>query len=227
MWGVRRHLVDPGLNEGEKKSADHLDHRGFTPRAALASALRHAIVMKRRGVLKIILILAGTLILTQCRPPTPVAAAVEFAPGVGADADQPVIKELVAAFNEAEAAVKKADLDVLMRFYATTYNYHGLKRSDVRRVWEEVFLHYRDIRSSHVFTELKLVQADSSVKAYVTCTGWLYGTEKQTGKPITIDSWVREVHYLVKEGGAWRFIGNAGGASPSAPPASAPHHPLF
>ena len=85
--------------------------------------------MTRRVVLKIILILSGTLILAQYRPPTPVAAAVESAPGVGADADQPVIKELVAAFNEAEAAVKKADLDVLMKFYATTYNYHGLQRS--------------------------------------------------------------------------------------------------
>lgn len=138
---------------------------GFTFRGMMASALRHAIVMKRRGVLKIILILAGALILTQCRPPTPVAAAVEFAPGVGADADQPVIKELVKAFNEAEAAVKKADLDALMKFYATTYNYHGLKKSDVRRVWEEVFLHYRDISSSHVFTELKLVQAEGAGKS--------------------------------------------------------------
>jgi ketosteroid isomerase-like protein len=193
----------------------------------MASALRHAIVMKRRGVLKIILILAGTLILTQCRPPTPVAAAVEFAPGVGADADQSVIKELVAAFNEAEAAVKKVDLDALMKFYATTYNYHGLKRSDVHRVWEEVFLHYGDISSSHVFTELKLVQADGAGKAYVTCTGGLHGTEKQTGKPITIDSWVREVHYLVKEEGAWRFLGNAGGAADHVPAGSAPHHPLF
>jgi ketosteroid isomerase-like protein len=183
--------------------------------------------MKRRGALKIILILVGALILTQCRPPTPVAAALEFAPGVGADADQPVIKELVAAFDEAEAAVKKVDLDALMKFYAKTYNYHGLKRSEVRRVWEEVFLHYGDISSSHVFTELKLVQADGAGKAYVTCTGGLHGTEKQTGKPITIDSWVREVHYLVKEEGAWRFLGNAGGASPSAPPASAPRHPLF
>ena len=143
MWGVRRHPVDLDLNEGEMKSADRLDHRGFTPHVTMASALRHVTIMKRRIVLKMILILAGTLILTQCRPPTPVAAAVEFAPGVGADADQPVIKELVAAFNEAEAAVKKADLDALMKFYATTYNYHGLKRSDVRRVWEEVFLHYR------------------------------------------------------------------------------------
>ena len=178
-------------------------------------------------MLKFILILAGTLILTQYRPPTPVAAAVEFAPGVGAGADQLVIKELVAAFHEAEAAVKKGDLDGLMKFYATAYNYHGLKRSDVHRVWEEVFLHYRDISSSHVFTELKLVQADGARKAYVTCTGGLYGTEKQTGRLITIDSWVQEVHHLVKEEGAWRFLGNAGGASPSASPASAPHHPLF
>lgn len=161
------------------------------------------------------------------RPPTPVAAAVGFAPGVGADADRLVIKELVAAFDEAEAAVKKADLDAVMKFYATTYNYHGLKRSDVRRVWEEVFLHYGDLSSSHVFTELKLIQTDGVRKAYVTCTGGLHGTEKQTGKAITIDSWVREVHYLVKEEGAWRFLGNAGGASPSTPPASAPHHPLF
>lgn len=194
---------------------------------ALASALLPATTMTRRIVLKIILILSGTLILAQCRPPTPVAAAVEFAPGVGADADQPVIKELVVAFNEAEAAVKKADLDALMKFYATTYNYHGLQRSDVRRVWEEVFLHYRDISSSHVFTELKLIQADGVRKAYATCTGGLHGTEKQTGKPITIDSWAREVHYLVKEEGAWRFLGNARGTSPSTTPASAPHHPLF
>jgi hypothetical protein len=76
--------------------------------------------MNRRGVLKIVLILAGTLILPQGRPLATVSAAVEFAPGVGADVDQPVIKELVAAFNEAEAAVKKADVDALMKFYATT-----------------------------------------------------------------------------------------------------------
>lgn len=182
--------------------------------------------MNRRHVLKIVLTLAGTLILTLCRPPTPVAAAVGFAPGMDMD-DPLVIKELVAAFNEAEAAVKRADLDAVLKFYAPTYNYHGLKRSDVRRVWEEVFLHYGDLSSSHVFTELKLVQADGMRIAYVTCTGGLYGTEKQSGKAITIDSWVREVHYLVKHDGAWRFLGNAGKTSPSAPAASAPHHPLF
>ena len=39
--------------------------------AAMASPLRYSKAMKRRSLLKIILILAGTLILTQCRPPTP------------------------------------------------------------------------------------------------------------------------------------------------------------
>ena len=32
VWGVRRHPVDSGLNEGEMKSPDRLDHRGVTPR---------------------------------------------------------------------------------------------------------------------------------------------------------------------------------------------------
>lgn len=165
--------------------------------------------------------------MAQGRGPTPVLAAVDFAPGVGADADQPVIIELLTAFNEAEAAINKADLDALMTFYATTYFYHGLTRSDVRRVWEDVFLHYRDMTSSHVFTELKLVQADGVRTAYVTCTGWLYGTEKEMGRPITIDSWVREVHYLVKEEGAWRFRGNAGGAIDDVRAKRAPRHPFF
>jgi hypothetical protein len=61
---------------------------------------------KQRGLLKTILVLASTLILPQCRPPTPVAAAVEFVPGWER---MLITKELVAAFNEAETAVKKAD----------------------------------------------------------------------------------------------------------------------
>lgn len=165
--------------------------------------------------------------LVPCSPPEPVAAAVEIAPGAVSDADQAIFKELVAAFDRAEAAVQKADLDGLMPFYAKAYNYHGLKRSDVRRVWGEVFAHYRAISSRHVFTHLRVQQAGNVRKIFVTCTGGLYGTEVETGKPITIDSWVNEIHYLVKEEGAWRFLGNAGGAAESVPPGSAPHHPLF
>jgi hypothetical protein len=183
--------------------------------------------MKRTGAITTMTMLVGFLMVSWYHHPTPSAAAVEIAPGIVAEADQPVMKELVAAFDRAEVAVQHADLDALMGFYAKGYNYHGLKRPDVRRVWDEVFSHYGQVMSKHVFTELKVVQAGGVRKAYVTCTGGLYGTEKETGKPITIDSWVSEVHYLVKEKEGWQFLGNVGGASPAAPPSSAPHHPLF
>lgn len=171
--------------------------------------------------------LAAVALFSRCHHPVPSAAAVEIAPGSVTGKDQQVMKELVAAFDRAEVAVQHADLEALMLFYAKGYNYHGLKHADVRRVWEEVFAHYREISSKHVFTDLKLASQGKLQKASVTCTGGLYGTEKDTGKPITIDSWVNEVHFLVKENGEWRFLGNAGGTDRDAPPASAPHHPLF
>lgn len=178
-------------------------------------------------IMGFVVILVGVLLHPRCHHPTPAAAAVEVVSGVVAEADQGVMDDIVAAFDLAESAVQKADIEALMKFYSTAYNYHGLKQSDVRRVWSEVFMHYREVSSKHVFTKLKLVKADGVKQAHVTCTGGLYGTEKQTGKPITIDSWVNEVHFLARENGSWRFLGNKGGDVPFAPPASAPHHPLF
>ena len=139
----------------------------------------------------------------------------------------PAVKELLASFGKAEAALKNEDLDALMAFYASSYNYHGLKEPDVRRVWGEVFTHYKALESVHLFSDITVTQTGSQIRAEVTCTGGLYGTEEDTGKRLTLDSWFREVHYLVKEEGRWRFLGNAGEAPSSAPFSSAPHHPMF
>ena len=139
----------------------------------------------------------------------------------------PVVKELLASFGRAEAALKKEDPDALTAFYDSTYNYHGLKETDVRRVWGEVFTHYTALESVHLFSDITITQRGSQLRAEVTCTGGLYGTEQSTGKRMTLDSWFREMHYLVKEEGGWRFLGNAGEAPSSAPFSSAPHHPMF
>lgn len=139
----------------------------------------------------------------------------------------PVVKGLLAAFERAEAALQKEDLDALMRFYAPAYDYHGLKDNDVRRVWGEVFEHYKAVESLHLFSDVKVLRVNGELRVEVTCTGGLYGTNEHTGKRLTLDSWFREVHYLVKEGDAWRFLGNAGAVPAGAPFSSAPHHPLF
>lgn len=141
--------------------------------------------------------------------------------------EHPTFKEMLAAFARAEDAVQRRDIDALMAFYATAYNYHGLKKSDVRRVWGEVFTHYRQISSTHVFTKLRVSATGSQTRAEMTCTGGLYGAPKEGGGRVTLDSWFREVHYLARENGAWRFLGNAGNAPRAAPFTSAPHHPLF
>jgi hypothetical protein len=145
----------------------------------------------------------------------------------GAAAKHPMLREILAAFGRAETAVQARDLDGLMNFYAKAYNYHGLKSTDVRRVWDEVFAHYRDLSSTHLFSGIKVFRSGSQLRAEITCTGGLYGTEIEGGRKITLDSWFREVHYLVHEDGAWRFLGNAGEAPGTAPATSAPHHPLF
>mgnify|MGYP001605376488 FL=1 len=139
----------------------------------------------------------------------------------------PVVKGLLAAFERAEAALQKEDIDALMRFYAPAYDYHGLKDNDVRRVWGEVFEHYKAVESLHLFSDVKILRVNDELRVEVTCTGGLYGTDERTGNRVTLDSWFREVHYLVKEGDAWRFLGNAGEVPAAAPFSSAPHHPLF
>jgi hypothetical protein len=139
----------------------------------------------------------------------------------------PVVRELLASFARAEAAVKKEDLHTLMTFYSPAYNYHGLKEADVRRVWDEVFTHYKEVASTHLFSTVTVLRTGSQLRAEVTCTGGLYGTEEPSGKRITLDSWFQEVHYLVKDPEGWRFLGNAGDAPTAAPFSSAPHHPLF
>ncbi|MDH5738935.1 MAG: nuclear transport factor 2 family protein [Nitrospira sp.] len=141
--------------------------------------------------------------------------------------DHRIVKELLASFERAETALRKEDIDALMKFYAPTYDYHGLKGTDVRRVWGEVFEHYKALESLHLFSDIKVVPVNNELRLEVTCTGGLYGTDERTGNRITLDSWFREVHYLVKEDGAWRFLGNAGEVPTGAPVASAPHHPLF
>lgn len=183
--------------------------------------------MKLKSLILSLALIGVVVGVSRCHHPTPTVADVEVVPGVVGERDQALMRDVVAAFDQADAAVRKADLDALMPFYAKGYNYYGLKPADVRRIWAEVFVHYRDLSSRHVFTDVKLMQTGKVKRASVTCTGGLYGIDKESGKTITIDSWANEVHYLIYEDGAWRFLGNKGGTTQFVPPSSAPHHPLF
>jgi hypothetical protein len=182
--------------------------------------------MRNRFTVGVLAILVGTLDLTLCGPPKSVVAKIEVPPYATVTADDAIVKEILAAFDRAEQAIQARDVDGLMARYSKRYNYHKLRKSDARRIWEEIFECHRKLHSTHLFTDIKTVQVDGETRAEVKCTGALWGLASETGQKVTVDSWFEEVHYLVKEDEAWRIIGNAGGAAEPPRFGHAPH-PLF
>ena len=121
------------------------------------------------------------------------------------------LEAVVATFEEAEdRRSKPTTLNKVMALYSPQYNYHGLKRDDVRKIWKDLFDEYQEIASTHLFTKIAKVGAGRDAVLEVTCTGHLSARSKTSGLYVPIDSWYEEVHYLVFEEGAWRIRGNVG-----------------
>jgi hypothetical protein len=76
-----------------------------------------------------LLVLLGLLVSFEWSVPGPVASAVEVSAGSLSEHERKAMKELVAAFDRAEQAVQKGDVDTLMPFYASAYNYHPINGS--------------------------------------------------------------------------------------------------
>lgn len=142
------------------------------------------------------------------------------------EVDQATLKAVVAVFEEAEDAIKTHDLDKVMAVYSPQYNYHGLKKDDLRKIWKDLFDEYQEIASTHLFTKMTKVGSGRDAVLEVTCTGHLWARSKTSGLYVPIDSWYEEIHYLVLEDGTWRIRGNAG-ESPRVLPFGTAPHPLF
>ncbi len=142
------------------------------------------------------------------------------------EVDQATLNAVLGAFEQAEDAIKAHDLDKVMVIYSSQYNYHGLKKNDLRKIWKELFDEYQDIASTHLFTKMTKVGAGRDALLEVTCTGHLWAKSKTSGLYVPIDSWHEEIHSLVLEDGTWRLRGNLG-ESPRVLPFGTAPHPLF
>lgn len=142
------------------------------------------------------------------------------------EADDATVNAVVTMFERAEQAIKAHDLETVLSLYSSQYNYHGLKKNDVRKIWKDLFDEYKEIASTHLFTKITKVGSGSNAVLEVTCTGHLWAVSKTSGLYIPIDSWHEEVHYLIFEDGAWRIRGNVG-ESPRVLPFGTAPHPLF
>ncbi len=146
--------------------------------------------------------------------------------GAVIEVEDPVVREILATFQQADDAIRRRDLNGLMNVYSGHYNYHGLTAKDIRAVWADLFSEYQDISTVHLFSHIAQVGSGSRRTVEVTCTGHLSARSKTSGLVVPIDSWHEEIHYLVHEDGRWRIRGNAG-ERPSVMPFGTAPHPLF
>ena len=146
--------------------------------------------------------------------------------GAVVEVDQATVNQIMDVFYKADAAIAEENLEGIMALHATRYNYHGLKRADIRRIWSDLFKEYRDLGGVHFFSKIAKVGSGSNAIIEVTCTGSLSGLSKTSSLRVPIDSWYLGVHYLTLEGGVWRISGNVGETPRVLPFGTAPH-PLF
>jgi hypothetical protein len=156
----------------------------------------------------------------------PAAATIEVTPGASGELDAQTMNEILAMFRHADRALHSRDVAALTELYSEQYNYHGLSKSDIANVWQQLFDEYRDLSDIHRLSKFEKVGSGSNVVVEVTCSGSLWGISKTSGLRVPIDSWFQEIHYLSFERGAWRIRGNVG-ETPRLMPFGTSPHPLF
>ncbi|HET7439507.1 MAG TPA: nuclear transport factor 2 family protein [Nitrospira sp.] len=169
------------------------------------------------------------LLVTAClwaSVPSAAHSKTQLMSGGIQDVDPQTLKELLSTFEQAEQAMRAHDIDGIMALYSDDYLYHGLKKADVQKIWKQLFDYYKELESFHTFSVVRTVGSASKLVAEITCTGVVWGTSKDTTLRTPIDSWYEEIHYLKKENGRWRIVGNVGESQPVLQFGIAPH-PLF
>jgi ketosteroid isomerase-like protein len=157
--------------------------------------------------------------------PVPSAVAdVQFPKAEKTNADENVVQEFEAFYDQIEAALASEDIDRIMSFYAEDYLHHGITKKQLKFMWLEIFSEFSDLYSVHIFTRVDVHGGD----AILVCTGALLGIPPEGGDYQTVDRWVSQNHWLTKVDGQWRMIGGATHESPAARGSRKLElHPLF
>ena len=156
----------------------------------------------------------------------PVLAKHRIARGADVKMEDKTVREINESFHRIEHALEEGDIDALMDEYSEDYGWGSLAKEDMRAIWNQVFRRYRRLSSQHSFSRTEMAPSLGKARvAKLTCSGSLWATHKETGKRVTLDSWLGEVHYLIYEKGKWKFRGRS--RTPSTLRFGDALHPLF
>src|SRR5512146_1717104 len=155
----------------------------------------------------------------------PASAALRIDAGTELHADAETIHQIEEAFNRAEDAIGKGDLDALMEVYSEQYRYQDLTKADMRKIWKGFFEQFARVATLHSFFRI-VVKPGKHPTAQITCTGALWATSDQNDQRVNLSSWAGDIHHLIYENSAWRIVGQGRNASNRSELGQAPP-PLF
>lgn len=129
-------------------------------------------------------------------------------------------------FHEAERAIESENIEELMALYSDKYSNLDQDKKFAERVWTKIFANFDDLSAKHSMDLLTYEEDLGQTVAVLECSGLLRGIPKGGDQPVTVDSWDKQWHVLIKEGG-WRLLGNSGKAEQRYGSEERSAHPLF
>lgn len=153
--------------------------------------------------------IAMTLVGISCSilgADTPASSALRIDTGAVIQADAESVAHIEAAFNRAEDAIAKKNLDALMAIYSEHYRDQDRTKAEMREIWKRFFEQYDRIETLHAFSRI-IVTPGTPPLADITCTGALWATVHGTDQRENLSLWAGDIHHLRDEDGAWRIVG--------------------
>ena len=118
---------------------------------------------------------------------------------------QQTYNEVTMFFQAAQKAINAKDMDALMAKYSDNYRDGDLDKASVEQAWRGIFARVDDMTT---LNNMKLVNISADRNMVVLqSSGLLVGVPGDAKWPVTIDSWNKQDHLLVKEAGEWKLIG--------------------
>lgn len=133
---------------------------------------------------------------------------------------------LVNFFHEAERAIESKNLEELMALYSEKYSNRSQDKKFAEGVWRKIFLNFDDLSAKHSIELLTYDERTGRPVAVLECSGLLQGTPKGSSQAVTVDSWDKQWHVLIKED-RWRLFGNSGKSKERYGAVDQLTHPLF
>ena len=113
--------------------------------------------------------------------------------------------EVTLFFQTTQKAIETKNMEALMAHYSDSYHDGDLDKKSVGQAWQRIFA---KVDSVAALNNMKLVSISADGNMVVLqSSGLLVGVPGNEKWPVTIDSWNKQDHLLVKEAGEWKLIG--------------------